>query len=88
MINDWQNKLSMFAAILDNWLNVQRNWIYLEGIFNAADIQRQLPTEAKLFNQIDKNFSSMKTDNIEFCFVFAANIGSENKPKLNIVSAG
>ena len=28
--------------------------MYLENIFNAEDIQKQLPNEAKLFQQVDK----------------------------------
>ena len=28
--------------------------MYLENIFNAEDIQKQLPNEAKMFAQVDK----------------------------------
>ena len=38
----------------DEWMVCQRNWLYLESIFSAPDIQRQLPNEAKMFNQVDK----------------------------------
>ena len=59
VITDWQTKLTFLSDALVSWIDVQRNWMYLEGIFNAADIQRQLPTEAKLFHQVDKNYTSM-----------------------------
>ena len=36
------------------WLNVQRAWVYLESIFKAADVQRQLPNEYKQFDQVSK----------------------------------
>ena len=36
----------------DEWLTCQRNWLYLESIFSAPDIQRQLPSEAKMFMQV------------------------------------
>jgi hypothetical protein len=31
------------------WVAVQRNWLYLQPIFESADINRQLPTEGKKF---------------------------------------
>ena len=33
---------------------VQRAWMYLENIFSAEDIQKQLPAEATKFKQVDK----------------------------------
>ena len=33
---------------------MQRAWMYLESIFKAADIQRQLPNEYKQFDQVNK----------------------------------
>jgi dynein heavy chain len=42
------------ADIIDEWLQVQRAWMYLENIFSAEDIQRQLPNEAQKFKQVDK----------------------------------
>jgi len=48
--------LNLFSETLDEWLNVQKNWMYLESIFSAPDIQRQLPTEAKQFFAVDKQF--------------------------------
>ena len=58
MLTEWQTKLATISWSLETWINVQRNWMYLQSIFNAADIQRQLPTEAKLFHQVDKNYLS------------------------------
>lgn len=40
-------------------MDCQGAWIYLEAIFASADIQRQLPQEAKMFNQVDKNFKEI-----------------------------
>lgn len=37
----------------------QRGWIYLESIFSAPDIQRQLPSEAKSFMAVDKSFKDV-----------------------------
>jgi len=43
----------------DEWLTCQRNWLYLESIFSAPDIQRQLPAEAKMFMIVDKSWKEI-----------------------------
>ncbi|XP_071080158.1 dynein axonemal heavy chain 6-like [Haliotis cracherodii] len=53
-VEEWERKLQVFSRTLDEWLNCQRNWLYLEQIFSTPDIQRQLPSEFKLFSQVDK----------------------------------
>lgn len=40
----------------EEWLTCQRNWLYLESIFLAPDIKRQLPAESKMFTQVDKSW--------------------------------
>ena len=45
LVEDWDRKLTLFSRTLDEWLLCQRNWLYLETIFSAADIQRY-PTNA------------------------------------------
>jgi len=35
---------------------VQRSWMYLQPIFDSADIQKQLPKEYKRFSTVDKNW--------------------------------
>jgi len=37
----------------------QNNWIYLESIFSAPDIQRQLPNEAALFSQVNSSWKAI-----------------------------
>jgi dynein heavy chain len=43
-----ERQLRLFSDTLDEWLECQKQWLYLETIFSAADIQRQLPAEAKV----------------------------------------
>ena len=53
-VDEWEKKLRLFSETLDEWLAVQRSWMYLESIFKAADIQRQLPNEYKDFDKVNK----------------------------------
>ena len=43
----WNKQLALFSDTLDEWLACQRSWMYLESIFAAPDLQRQLPTELR-----------------------------------------
>jgi len=58
-VTNWQKKLVLLSETLDEWLQVQQQWMYLETIFSAADIQRQLPAESKRFFEVDKSFRSI-----------------------------
>lgn len=55
-VEKWDKQLSLFADTLDAWLVCQRNWLYLESIFSAPDIQRQLPDESRMFSQVDRSW--------------------------------
>ncbi|CAH8818862.1 unnamed protein product, partial [Schistosoma curassoni] len=43
----------------DEWMKCQRSWLYLESIFSAPDIQRQLPSESKSFMSVDKSYKDI-----------------------------
>ena len=51
--------LRLFSDTLEEWLECQKKWLYLENIFMAPDIQRQLPNETKLFAGVDRQFKSI-----------------------------
>lgn len=55
-VETMEKKLVYLAYVIDEWLTFQRQWMYLENIFNAEDIIKQLPAEAKLFQQVDKQW--------------------------------
>jgi dynein heavy chain 1 len=56
----WEDKLIKLRGILDCWIDVQRRWVYLEGIFfGSADIKQQLPKEYARFQSIDSEFIAM-----------------------------
>ena len=50
----WEKKLLLISEIIDEWLTCQRQWMYLENIFTAEDIQKQLPQETTKFIMVDK----------------------------------
>ena len=53
-VEEWEKHLGYISDVIDEWLTFQRQWMYLENIFNSDDIQKQLPQEAKLFQTVDK----------------------------------
>lgn len=58
-VDDWQKQLELFGRTLEAWLQCQRGWLYLENIFLAPDIVRQLPSEAKMFATVDKSWKDI-----------------------------
>ena len=61
-VEDMHNQLILFSETLDAWLDCQHQWLYLESIFTAPDIQRQLPDEAKDFAVVDKSWKEIMRD--------------------------
>jgi dynein heavy chain, axonemal len=55
-VEQMERKLVYLAYVIDEWLKFQRQWMYLENIFNAEDIIKQLPAEAKMFQLVDKQW--------------------------------
>ncbi|KAF1335992.1 Dynein heavy chain, partial [Globisporangium splendens] len=58
-VDRWNKKFSLLSDSLDEWITSQRSWTYLETIFCAEDIQKQLPVEAQKFTPIDKNWKTV-----------------------------
>jgi dynein heavy chain len=45
--------------MVEEWVNCQKSWMYLENIFGAADIKKALPSESAKFEQVDKFFKTL-----------------------------
>lgn len=56
----WEEKLNKINVLFDVWIDVQRRWVYLEGIFSgSSDIQVLLPVETSRFQSISSEFLAL-----------------------------
>ena len=76
-VQDWVVKLSTVSEIIEQWMMVQNMWMYMEAVFSGGDIVKQLPQEAKRFQNIDKNFMKVVTNALETANVVNACYGNE-----------
>lgn len=53
------NVLSDTSDILEKWIKLQMAWCSLESVFMSGDISKQMPTEAKKFGKVDKDWSKI-----------------------------
>ena len=55
-IQEWDRSLTLVSEVLEQWLECQRNWLYLQPIFSAEDIAIQLPVLSKKFDKVDRTW--------------------------------
>ena len=53
-ISEWENNLRHMLDVLEEWMKVQADWMYLQPIFESKDIAKQLADESKKFGNINK----------------------------------
>jgi dynein heavy chain 1 len=55
-----EDSLSRLYSLLDQWVLVQKKWVYLQGIFNDnQEIKRILPMESSKFSSVDIEFNGL-----------------------------
>jgi len=59
-IEPWSKNLEQIRVTFDYWIDVQRRYVYLEGIFfGSADIKSMLSNEYTKFKNIDTDFTKL-----------------------------
>ncbi|KEG14779.1 putative dynein heavy chain [Trypanosoma grayi] len=58
-VDRWEYRLRYMQETLDRWVELQRNWIYLENIFSSAEIRSQWKDDAKRFEKVDRFFRDL-----------------------------
>ena len=61
-ILEWNQKLITLSDILEEWAKVQAQWMYLQPIFDSADIAKHLAQENKKFKQVDNVWKTVMTN--------------------------
>ena len=63
-VSAWQKKLSQADQVIQVLREVQKTWAHLESIFiGTEDIRKQLPADAKRFDDIDRDFKKVAENN-------------------------
>ncbi|CAF1355620.1 unnamed protein product [Rotaria magnacalcarata] len=52
-IDYWEKSIAQISELCDGLFNVQRQWLYMEGIFTSDDVQRQLSHETNEFKHVN-----------------------------------
>jgi dynein heavy chain len=58
-VQDWEHKLTLLSQVIEEWVYVQGNWMYLEFIFTSDDIKKQLPAESAAFKATATDFKEL-----------------------------
>ncbi|XP_071818739.1 dynein axonemal heavy chain 5-like isoform X4 [Apostichopus japonicus] len=55
----WAEKLRGVSEVLEQWLEVQDLWQYLEAVFSIPRTAKELPQEAKRFSRLDRSWTKI-----------------------------
>lgn len=70
-VTDLETKLNKLYILLDIWIELQQQWVYLDSIFgsNNNEIQNLLPIESARFNNVSYEFLDMLKRTYKFNLV-------------------
>lgn len=58
-VQNWEKCLNMVTEIVDEWISLQKKWLYLKELFATEEIKNEMADDVKRFNEIDKNFKKV-----------------------------
>jgi dynein heavy chain 1 len=59
-VPELEDVLNKINSLFDVWIDMQRRWVELEGLFNgSADIATLLPVESNLFSSVSDQFLAL-----------------------------
>jgi dynein heavy chain len=53
-VDYWEKSIAQISELCEGLFNIQRQWLYMEGIFTSDDAQKQLSREAAEFKYINR----------------------------------
>lgn len=62
VVQKWERTMHAISEVLEVWVDLQRKWLYLEGIFVGGDIRLQLQDETKRFDNVDQMYRKIMVD--------------------------
>ncbi|KAK0163654.1 hypothetical protein PV327_007315 [Microctonus hyperodae] len=87
-IQELEMALRTISEVLELWIELQKKWLYLEGIFIGGDIRIQLPEETRKFDEIDKAFKQHMFDTAKRLNVYDCCMIPQCKKIFNDLIAG
>jgi dynein heavy chain, axonemal len=79
-IRYWERGLNLISECIEVWLQVQKKWMYLEGIFiGNEDIKQQLKEESKKFEKNNLAFKKIMEHTFKTPNIFAVCVQYEGK---------
>ena len=82
-VMECNRRLLHVSECMEEWLAVQRQWLYLEVIFASGDIQRQLPDESSAFAKVDRAWKELMRRTLDQPVVMTACHASGLKEQLH-----
>lgn len=55
----WERTLLNVNNIIEQWVQLQTGYLYLEPVFNSQDMRRQMPHEAAEFHAVDSMWKDL-----------------------------
>jgi len=87
-LNGLLSTLSDTGDTIERWFKVQQMWTSLESVFTGGDIAKQMPMEAKKFQQIDKDWQKIMQKSADAKYVVPCCQNDMLKQMLPVLSEG